>query len=345
MSKIYTEITDLIGNTPLLELRHYVSERDLGARILAKLEYQNPVGSIKDRVAWAIIQDAEQRGLLKPGGAIVDSTSGNTGISLGAIAAKRGYTATFYASDNISPDKLSLLRAFGSEVVEVPSVFFTGPNAREELHARIRREHPTAYFTNQSFNPVNSRIHYRTTGPEVWRDAGGAIDILVGGIGTGGTVTGTGQYLREQNPSLQIVVAEPSTQSLPSPENPHPEQIDGIHRVTELDSEKLPGNLDTSLIDEYVTLDTGEAFAAARAVARDEGLLVGTSAGAILHVATLLAQRPANSGKTIVAIVPDSGERYLTAGIYAEACAVSTTDRQLHGAVSSTAIADLTPSR
>lgn len=333
MSKIHTDITELIGNTPLLELRRYAIHRGLGARILAKIEVGNPVGSIKDRIAWEIIRDAEQRGLLKPGGEITDLTSGNTGISLGAIAAARGYSATFYASDNVSPDKLALLRAFGSTVVEVPSAHFADPNALVLVRARIQREHPDAYFTDQLFNPVNTRVHYETTGPEIWRDTDGAVDILVGGAGTGGTVSGTGRYLKEQKPSVQVIVAEPGRASVPSLENPHPKQIDGVHKVTEVQPQQLPGNLDKALVDEYVALETDSAFAASRALAREEGLLAGTSAGAIVHVATVLARRSTNRGKTIVAIIPDSGERYLSAGIYDDEARVqATASTQLVGA-------------
>lgn len=322
MSKIHTDITELIGNTPLLELRRYASHRGLGARILAKIEVHNPVGSVKDRIAWAIIRDAEQRGLLKPGGSIADLTSGNTGISLGAIAAARGYGATFYAGDNISPDKLSLLRSFGSEVVVLPNAFFTDPDALDVLRARIQREHPDAYFTDQLFNPVNVQVHYETTGPEIWRDTDGEVDILVGGVGTGGTVSGSGRYLKEQKPSVQVVVAEPAPSSVPSPENPYPKEIDGVHKITEAQPQQIPGNLDQSLVSEYIALDTDDAFAASRALASEEGLLAGASAGAILHVATILARRPENKGKTIVTIVPDSGERYLSAGIYDDAARV-----------------------
>jgi len=286
MSTIHTSIIDLIGNTPLLELRRYGARRELTATILAKLESHNPVGSVKDRIAWAIIQDAEDRGLLTPGGEIVDVTSGNTGIALSAIAAARGYRATFYAGDNISPDKLALLRGFGARVISVPNIFFTDPDALVLLRARAQEENPGAFFADQLSNPANPQFHYRTTGPEIWRDTDGAVDILVGGVGTGGTLSGAGRYLKEQKSSVQVL----------------PQQ--------------LPDNLDQSLIDEYVALETADAFATSLALAREEGLLAGSSAGAIVHVATRLARREENAGKVIVAVVPDSAERYLSAGIF-----------------------------
>ena len=316
MSRILTDITEIIGDTPLIELSRYSAKRRLYGRILAKIETRNPFGSVKDRAAWAIIRDAELRGVLKPGGEIVDTTSGNTGISMGALAAARGYQASFYASDNISPDKLALLRAFGSKVVEVPNVFFTDPNSRDLMLARIKREHPTAYFTDQASNPVNARVHYATTGPEIWRDTDGEVDFLVGGVGTGGTVSGSARYLKERKPSVELVVAEPGPGSVPTSDNAYPRQIDGVHEVRWRDASRLPGNFDRSLVDEYVSLETAEAIETSRAVAREEGLMVGLSAGAALHAATSVAERPENKGKTIVAIVYDSAERYLSAGIF-----------------------------
>ncbi len=316
MSTIHTSIIDLIGNTPLLELRRYGARRELTATILAKLESHNPVGSVKDRIAWAIIQDAEDRGLLTPGGEIVDVTSGNTGIALSAIAAARGYRATFYAGDNISPDKLALLRGFGARVISVPNIFFTDPDALVLLRARAQEENPGAFFADQLSNPANPQFHYRTTGPEIWRDTDGAVDILVGGVGTGGTLSGAGRYLKEQKSSVQVVAAEPGLGSVPTPEEPYPKEIDGVHKVTEALPQQLPDNLDQSLIDEYVALETADAFATSLALAREEGLLAGSSAGAIVHVATRLARREENAGKVIVAVVPDSAERYLSAGIF-----------------------------
>ncbi|KYH45660.1 PLP-dependent cysteine synthase family protein [Branchiibius sp. NY16-3462-2] len=316
MAVLVTEITELIGDTPLLELTRYGRNRDLGARIVAKLETFNPIGSVKDRIAWAIIRDAEERGELQPGGRIVDLTSGNTGIALAAIAASRGYGSTFYAGDNISADKVALLRAFGADVIAVPNTFFLDPDALVLLRERARTEHPDAYFTDQLANPVNPQYHYDTTGPEIWKATGGSVDILVGGVGTGGTLSGTGRFLKENKPGVQVVVAEPGWGSVPTPENPYPKEIDGVHKITEAEPQQVPDNFDQSIADEYVAVETADAYLAAQALAREEGVLAGSSAGAILHVATQLAQRPENVGKTIVAIVPDSGERYLSAGIY-----------------------------
>jgi len=286
---LVSDLTDLIGDTPLLELRRYGARRGLQARLLAKLEMLNPVGSVKDRIAWGIIRDAEQRGLLGPGGSIVDLTSGNTGIALAAIAAARGYQASFYAGDNISPDKLALLRAFGARVIEVPNTFFLDPNALELLRERAQKENPDAYFTDQVANPVNPRYHYETTGPEIWEATGGSVDILVGGVGTGGTLT---------------------------EENPYPKEIDGVHKITEAEPQQLPANFDQSIADEFYAVETPDAFATSRAVAREEGLLIGTSAGAILFAATQVALRPDSQGKTIVSIACDSAERYLSTGIF-----------------------------
>jgi cysteine synthase len=315
---LVSDLTELIGDTPLLELRRYAANRGLRARLLAKLETRNPVGSVKDRIAWAIIRDAEQRGVLVPGGSIVDLTSGNTGIALAAIAAARGYQSYFYAGDNISPDKLALLRAFGATIIEVPNTFFLDPDALVLLRERAQKDYPDAYFTDQLANPVNPRCHYETTGPEIWDATGGSVDILVGGVGTGGTLSGAGRYLKERKPELLVVVAEPGLASVPTEENPYPQEIDGVHKITEAEPQQIPDNFDQSIADEFIALETADAFATSRAVAREEGLLAGTSAGAILFAATKVALRPENEGRTIVAIVPDSAERYLSAGIYQE---------------------------
>lgn len=318
MPALVTEITELIGDTPLLELRRYSEKRGLHGRILAKLETFNPIGSVKDRIAWALIRDAEERGLLKPGGRIVDITSGNTGIALAAIAASRGYGATFYAGDNISPDKVALLKALGAQVIPVPNTFFLEPDALDQLRERAQRENPNAYFTDQLSNPANPQFHYETTGPEIWKATAGAVDVLVGGVGTGGTLSGAGRYLKEQHDQVRVVVAEPGLASVPTEDHPYPREIDGVHLITEAEPEQIPGNFDQQIADEYVAVETDQAFETARAVAKEEGLLIGTSAGAILAVATQVAARPESRGKTIVVVVPDSGERYLSAGIYGD---------------------------
>ncbi len=316
MARIIGSITDLIGNTPLVELHNYRRNRTLAARILVKLEYLDPAGSVKDRIAWALVQDAEARGQLRPGTTLVDVTSGNTGIALAAIGAARGYPVKIYASDNISPDKFRLLEHYGAEVVKVDNAFFLDPQALEKITARIRAENPEAYFTDQLANPANPEVHYRTTGPEIWQASGGVVDVFVSGVGTGGTISGTGRYLREQNPDVHLVVAEPEFSSLPNEENPHPPEIDGVHHVTEALPEQLPLNFNRALVSEIFPLSPLDAAATARALAQEEGIPAGTSAGAILYAATALAKRPEFAGKTIVALLPDSGERYLNAAAF-----------------------------
>lgn len=316
MPALVSTLTDLIGDTPLLELARYGRNRGLGARILGKIELLNPVGSVKDRIAWGIVRDAEERGLLGPGGSIVDLTSGNTGIALAAIAASRGYRSTFYVGDNVSPDKLALIHAFGAEIVLVENEFFLDPEALDTLRERAATEHPEAYFTDQLANPANPRVHYATTGPEIWAATGGEVDVLVGGVGTGGTLSGAGRYLKERRPGLRVVVAEPGLGSIPSEENLYPREIDGVHKITEAEPQQIPANFDQSIADEFIAVETEDAFATSRALAREEGLLAGTSSGAIVRAATRVAERPENAGRTIVAILPDSAERYLSAGIF-----------------------------
>lgn len=312
MGRIYNELSELIGETPLFELHRYRRNRNLDARLLGKIEYFNPAGSVKDRISWSIVRDAEERGLLKPGDTIVDVTSGNTGIGLAAIAASRGYRAKFYASDNISADKIRLLEHYGAEVVPVPNAFFLDPLALEKITARVQEENPDAYFTNQLGNPANPKIHFETTGPEIWRDTDGAVDIFVGAVGTGGTISGVGRFLKSQKPEVRIVVAEPGEDSLPTEENPYPDQIDGVHKVTDVEPVRLPDNYDAEVVDEVIALDTPDARGTARALAAEEGIFAGISSGATLFAATQLAGRPENAGKTIVVLLPDTGERYLT---------------------------------
>jgi cysteine synthase A len=283
MSKIHSSITEIIGDTPLLELRRYAGKRDLLARLLVKVEYLNPGGSVKDRIAWSLIRDGEQRGLLYPGATVVDVTSGNTGIGLAAVAAARGYRTKIYASDNISPDKFRLLEYYGAEVVKVPNSFFLAPDALEQISARVRAENPDAFFTDQLANPANPRTHYETTGPEIWRDTGGVVDALVAGVGTGGTISGAGRFLREKNPNILLAIAEPDAATLPSEDNPNPPEIDGVHNVTAAEAEQLPQNFDRDLVDEILALTPGQAAETARALAREEGLLAGTSAGAAIY--------------------------------------------------------------
>jgi cysteine synthase A len=310
------DITDLIGNTPLLDLDEFAQRRGAQARLIAKVEFFNPLASVKDRIAWAIIREAEKSGELRHGQLIVDITSGNTGVALAAIATSRGYPVKFYLGDNTSPDKRKLLETLGAELVTVPNSIFIDPEGLANLVEEIEREHPEAYFTNQLGNPSNPEEHYRTTGPEIWRDTEGAVDAFVAGVGTGGTVSGAGRYLREQNPEVRIVVAEPGDASLPTVEEPYPSEIDGVHKVAELEDDQLPPNYDREIADEIISIEAEDAYAVSREVLRETGLFVGASAGAIIGVALQLAQRDEFAGKTIVAVVPDSGERYLSAGVF-----------------------------
>ncbi len=309
--KIHDNLSDLIGNTPLLELHNYARNRNLGARIVAKIESFNPAGSIKDRIAWAIIREAEEAGKLHPGDLIVDVTSGNTGIGLAAVAASRGYRAKFYVSDNISQDKVKVLRLYGAEIVTVKNEFFLDPEALDKITARIQQENPAAFFTDQLANPANPRIHFDTTGPEIWRDTEGAVDIFVGGVGTGGTISGAGRFLKSKKPGLRVVIAEPAEGSIPTEENLYPDEIDGVHKVSEVPPEQLPKNFDNSIADEIIPLSTAEARRAALELVAEEGIFAGVSSGAVLWAATQLAGRPENAGKLIVAVLPDTGERYL----------------------------------
>jgi cysteine synthase A len=242
-------------------------------------------------------------------------TSGNTGIGLAAVAASRGYRAKFYVSDNISKEKVKLLRLFGAEVVTVKNEFFTDPEALDKITARIKQENPNAFFTDQLANPANPQAHFDTTGPEIWRDTKGAVDIFVTGVGTGGTVSGVGRFLKSVKPDLKVVVAEPTLESIPSPENLYPDEIDGVHKVSEVPPEQLPKNFDSAVVDEVIGLSTAQARRAALALVAEEGVFAGVSSGAVLWAATELASRPANAGKLIVAVLPDTGERYLASTV------------------------------
>lgn len=313
---IANDITELIGETPLLEVHRLAARHSAHARVLAKVEFVNPLSSVKDRIAWAIIRDAEERGLLHPGRSIVDITSGNTGVALAAIAASRGYPAKFYLGDNTSPDKRKIIEALGAEIVTVPNSVFVDPEGLANIVEEIETEHPGAYYTNQLGNSVNPQEHFATTGPEIWRDTEGQVDIFVAGVGTGGTVSGVGKYLKSQNPAVHIVVTEPADVSLPSEEVLYPAEIDGVHKVAGLEDEQLPPNYDREIADEIVQIDAETAYATAREALRTEGLFIGPSAGAALTVALQLAALPEHAGKTIVAVLPDTGERYLSAGVF-----------------------------
>ncbi len=310
--RIYHDLSELIGNTPLLALHRIERKRGLQSHLLAKIEYLSPAGSIKDRAALGIILDGEKSGRLKPGDLLVDATSGNTGIGLAAVAASRGYRTKFYLRNVISREKLAILAYYGAEVVLIDSSEFIGPGAVDAILDRIQRENPDAFFTDQRGNPANPRIHEETTGPEIWRDTDGAVDVLVGAVGTGGTITGAGRFLKTKKPGLKIVVAEPTPDALPSAESPYAENIEGVHKVLEVAPADLPGNFDSKVVDDVIAVSVGEAKEAALSLAREEGILAGTSGGAVLFAALALSRRPDYADKTIVIVIPDSGERYLS---------------------------------
>ncbi len=312
MGRIYRDFTELVGNTPLVELARIAEKYDLSSRILAKIEYLNPAGSVKDRTAWGIIREAEKNGKLKPGDLLFDLTSGNTGIGFAAVAAARGYRTKFYLRNTISEDKINILRQFGSEIELIENEELFQPDAIHRIIDRIKGENPDAFYTGQRSNDANPQVHFETTGPEIWRDTDGNIDILVATVGTGGTVSGAGRFLKSQNPEIKIVVAEPTPESVPSPDNPEAPTIEGVHKVTEVEESTLPETYNKGVVDEVVAVTTEQARRAALAVAREEGLLVGTSSGAAIAVAIELSRRAENRGKTIAVVFPDSGERYLS---------------------------------
>ncbi len=299
---VYTDISQLIGRTPLLELRRY--DPALPARLLVKVEALNPAGSVKDRVALQMILAAEEAGLLKKGGAIIEPTSGNTGIGLAALAAARGYSAIIVMPDSMSRERIALMKAYGAQVVLTPGALgMKGCIAKaEELAAAT----PGSIIPGQFDNPANPEAHYRTTGPEIWQDTEGKVDIFVAGVGTGGTVTGVGRYLKEQNPAVKIVGVEPAASPLLT------EGTAGPHRIEGIGANFVPDVLAREMLDEVICVANEDAFAAARALSRREGLLAGISAGAAVHAAAQLAQRPENAGKTVVALLPDTGSRYLS---------------------------------
>ncbi len=308
--KIYNKITDLIGNTPLLELKNYEKNNNLEATVIGKLEYFNPAGSVKDRIARAMIDEAESKGVLKEGAVIIEPTSGNTGIGLAAVASSRGYRIILTMPETMSIERRNLLKAYGAELVLTDgSKGMKGAIAKaDELAAEI----PNSFIPSQFTNPDNPAAHVKTTGPEIWNDTDGKVDIFVAGVGTGGTVSGVGQYLKSQNPNIKVVAVEPATSPVLSKGTPGPHKIQGIGAGF------VPDTLDTEIYDEIITVENEEAFATGRALAQNEGLLVGISSGAAVFAATKLAQRPENKGKTIVALLPDTGERYLSTPMFSE---------------------------
>ena len=308
--KIYERTTDLIGGTPLLKLTTYIAENAPGATILAKLEYFNPAGSVKDRIAKAMIEDAEARGLLKAGSVIIEPTSGNTGIGLAAVAASRGYRIILTMPETMSVERRSLLKAYGAEIVLTEGAKgMKGAIARaDELAAEI----PNSFIPGQFVNPANPAIHRATTGPEIWDDTDGTVDIFVAGVGTGGTLTGVGEFLKSKKPGVKIVAVEPAGSPVLSKGTPGPHKIQGIGAGF------VPQTLNTNIYDEIIPVENEDAFATGRTLARKEGLLVGISAGAAVWAATELAKRPENKGKVIVALLPDTGDRYLSTPMFAD---------------------------
>lgn len=305
---IHTNITELIGHTPLLEPVNYNTKHGLKARILLKLEYLNPAGSVKDRIAKAIIADAETSGQLTPGSTIIEPTSGNTGIGLAAIAASKGYKAILTMPDTMSVERRNILKAYGAEIVLTPGALgMKGAIAKaEELHAAT----PGSIIASQFSNPANPAAHYATTGPEIWADTEGKVDIFVAGVGTGGTLSGTGKYLREQNPAIRVVAVEPAASAVLSGGAPGPHAIQGIGAGF------IPATLDTGIYDEVLPVDNEAPIAYARELGTTDGVLTGISGGAALYAATLLARRPENAGKIIVAILPDNADRYFSTPIF-----------------------------
>ncbi len=308
MSKVYTSMDQLIGGTPLLELTHIEAEEGLAARLLAKLEYLNPAGSVKDRVAKAMLDDAERTGRLKPGGTVIEPTSGNTGIGLAAVAAARGYRVIIVMPETMSVERRNLMKAYGAELVLSEGA--KGMKGAIERANALQREIPGALIAGQFVNPANPAAHYGTTGPEIWRDTDGQVDLFVAGVGTGGTVTGVGRYLKEQNPNVRVVAVEPAGSQVLGRGTPGPHKIQGIGAGF------VPDVLDTDVYDEIVPVGNEEAFAAAKRRGRREGVLVGISSGAALHAAIALAKREENRGKTVVVLLPDGGDRYFSTPLF-----------------------------
>lgn len=312
MAEIKSNFTELIGNTPVLEAARYSKDAGLtGNALFAKLEYLNPAGSVKDRIAWAMILDAEEKGLLKPGATIIEPTSGNTGIGLAAVAAARGYQAIFTLPETMSVERRKLLAAYGAklELTEGAKGMKGAIAKADELKAEI----PGSVILGQFVNPANPKMHYETTGPEIWKQMEGKIDIFAAGVGTGGTVSGVGRYLKEQNPNIKIVAVEPASSPVLS------KGTAGSHKIQGIGAGFVPDTLDTGVYDEVLAIENDDAFAEGRRFAVTEGILVGISSGAALKAGTILAGRPENQGKNIVVLLPDSGDRYLSTTLFGEA--------------------------
>ena len=310
MSNLYTSADQLIGRTPLLELTHSEQKCGLKARLLAKLEYFNPAGSVKDRIAKSMIEEAEKEGELKPGSVIIEPTSGNTGIGLASVAAAKGYRTILTMPETMSVERRNILKAYGAEIVLTPGE--KGMSGAIEKADQLAAEIPDSFIPGQFVNPVNPRAHRETTGPEIWRDTDGEVDIFVASVGTGGTLTGTGSYLKEQNPNLQVIAVEPATSPVLSGGKA------GAHKIQGIGAGFVPKVLDTKLYDEVITVDNAVPFETAKLLAKTEGILVGISSGAALYAAIQAAKRPENEGKTIVVILPDSGDRYYSTPLFME---------------------------
>ena len=310
MSNIYTSADQLIGKTPLLELTHIEKAHDLKAKIVAKLEYFNPAGSVKDRIAKAMIDDAEAKGLLKAGSVIIEPTSGNTGIGLASVAAARGYRIIIVMPETMSVERRQLMKAYGAELVLTEGA--KGMKGAIAKADELAKEIPNSFVAGQFVNPANPKAHYETTGPEIWADTDGKVDFFVAGLGTGGTITGTGKFLKEKNPAVKVVAVEPKTSAVLST------GIAGSHKIQGIGAGFVPDVLDTKIYDEIIPVDNDDAFAVGREMGHREGVLVGISSGAALWAAIELAKRPENAGKTIVVLLPDTGDRYLSTPLFAD---------------------------
>ena len=310
MSKIYTSAAQLIGNTPLLELSHIEKAEELKAKVLVKLEYFNPAGSVKDRIAKAMIDDAETSGALKPGSVIIEPTSGNTGIGLASVAAARGYRIIIVMPDTMSVERRQLMKAYGAELVlSEGAKGMKGAIAKAD---ELAKEIPNSFIPGQFVNPANPKAHFETTGPEIWEDTDGAVDVFVAGVGTGGTLTGVGKYLKSKNPAVKVVAVEPKDSPVLS------EGHAGSHKIQGIGAGFVPDVLDTKIYDEIIPVTNDDAFATGKRIGHAEGVLVGISSGAAVWAAIQLAKRPENAGKTIVALLPDTGDRYLSTPLFAD---------------------------
>ena len=310
MSQIYKAADELIGKTPLLELTHIEKEQNLEAKIIAKLEYFNPAGSVKDRIAKAMVEDAEQKGLLKPGSVIIEPTSGNTGIGLASVAAAKGYKIIIVMPETMSVERRQLMKAYGAELVlSEGAKGMKGAIAKAE---ELKQQIPNSFIAGQFVNPANPKIHRETTGPEIWEDTDGKVDIFVAGVGTGGTITGVGEFLKSKNPNIKIVAVEPATSAVLST------GVAGAHKIQGIGAGFVPDVLNTKIYDEIIPVKNEDAFATGKLIGKKEGVLVGISSGAALWAGIELAKRPENKGKNIVVLLPDTGDRYLSTALFAD---------------------------